>query len=96
MKKKLSTIFVVVSTFAFAQVGINTETPKATLDVVGTPTDLTKADGIIAPRISGNNLANKDALYTSAQTGTIVYVTSGVVVPTTKNCKCDNSRILLL
>jgi hypothetical protein len=84
MKKEILTIFVLISAISFAQVGINTKTPQSTFDVVGDPTDLTKADGIIAPRISGNNLANKDALYTAAQTGTIVYVTSGVVVPTAK------------
>ena len=84
MKKNISTIFVLVSTFTFAQVGVNTDAPKATLDIVGTPTDLTKIDGIIAPRISGNSLSSKDSLYNAEQTGTIVYITSGVAIPTAK------------
>lgn len=69
---------------AFSQVGINTDTPKATLDIVATPSDLTKTDGFIAPRILGNDLASKDALYTSAQTGAIVYATAAVSTPTAK------------
>lgn len=55
-----------------AQVGINTELPQATLDVAGTPTDNSKLDGIIAPRIAGNQLALKT--YTTSQTGAIVFV----------------------
>lgn len=34
------------STALFAQVGINTGTPKATLDIVGFPADKSKLDGI--------------------------------------------------
>ena len=60
------------SGFILAQVGINTETPQATLDVAGKPTITTALDGIIAPRLSGANLATKT--YTSAQTGALVYV----------------------
>ncbi len=73
-----------ISTISFAQVGINTDAPKATLDIMGTPADLTKIDGIIAPRISGNSLSSKDSLYNAEQKGTIVYVTSGVASPTAK------------
>lgn len=59
--------------FASAQVGINTPDPKATLDVVGKPLDTTTFDGIIAPRISGDDLRAK--IYTSDQTGALIYVT---------------------
>lgn len=84
MKKNTLLLLILISTTAFGQVGINTETPKATLDVVATPLDATKIDGFIAPRISGNDLASKDALYTSAQTGAIVYATAAVSSPTVK------------
>lgn len=59
-----------------AQVGINTETPNATLDIEGAPTEVTSMDGLIAPRITGDQLQNKT--YTSEQTGAIVYVTQAV------------------
>lgn len=57
-----------------AQVGINTATPTATLDVTGIPADPLKLDGIIAPRLSGDELSAKT--YTGAQTGAIVYATA--------------------
>jgi hypothetical protein len=55
------------------QVGINTQLPEATLDVVGKPTDLNHFDGIIPPRITGDQLASKT--YSSTKKGTIVFVT---------------------
>lgn len=69
-----------------AQVGIGTQTPAATLDVVGTPSVNESVDGIIAPRISRENLIAKTG-YTAAQTGAIVYITdlSGTVNPATTN-----------
>jgi hypothetical protein len=56
------------------QVGINTKLPEATLDVVGKPTDTNHFDGIIPPRITGDQLAAKK--YTITQKGTVVFVTS--------------------
>lgn len=60
------------------QVGINTENPQATLDVMSNAVDTTKADGIIAPRLKGSDLKNKDSVYRNDQTGSIVYVTEGL------------------
>jgi hypothetical protein len=62
-----------------AQVGINTVTPNATLDVVGKPATITELDGIIPPRITGNQLQAKT--YTNAQNGALVYVTSAATSP---------------
>lgn len=76
MKKIFISGFILCSSFIFSQVGINTETPQATLEVVASPTDLTKVDGVIAPRLSGDQLKSKDALYGTAQTGAIIYATS--------------------
>ena len=61
-----------------AQVGINTDDPKATLDIVGKPSDATMADGFIAPRLTGDQLKAKDAAYSTAQTGAVVYATNAV------------------
>lgn len=62
-----------------AQVGINTESPQATLDVKGTPETAGKLDGIIAPRLTGAQLKAKS--YTAAQTGALVFVTAAETVP---------------
>lgn len=56
------------------KVGINTETPQATLEIVGQPNDNSKLDGVIAPRLTGDQLRGK--VYTAAQTGAVVYITS--------------------
>lgn len=67
-----------VSSMAFSQVGIDTDTPKATLDIKASPTSTTKIDGLIAPRLKGSELKSKNALYTSDQDGAIVYVTEAL------------------
>jgi len=67
------------SAFTFAQVGVNTQNPVVTLDVVGKPTDTSSLDGITAPRITGAQLRAKT--YTTAQTGTLVYITAADTAP---------------
>ncbi|UOV00034.1 hypothetical protein MUU74_08775 [Chryseobacterium daecheongense] len=79
MTKKIFPVVLLTGSFAFAQVGINTESPKATLEVAGTPTDNTKYDGIIAPRITGDQLKAKN--YSASQTGALVYITSADSAP---------------
>lgn len=59
----------------YAQVGINTQTPKATLDIAASPADNNKIDGIIAPRLKGSEIKAKGSLYTSEQEAAIVYIT---------------------
>lgn len=61
---------------AFAQVGINTESPQATLDVVAKKGSQA-ADGILVPRVSASDLSGKDSVYGTAQNGALVFVTSG-------------------
>ena len=82
MEKKLLPVLILISTFTFAQtgnVGINTTTPNATLDVNGKPTDTSHFDGIIAPRLTGTELRAKT--YTSDQLGALVYVTAADTAP---------------
>lgn len=82
MKKFFLPLAFVAAGFVTAQstsdqtgyVGVNTETPKATLDVQGSPENVNKLDGIIAPRLSGDQLAAKT--YTADQTGAIAYATN--------------------
>lgn len=62
-----------LSISVIGQVGINTKLPEATLDVVGKPTDLNHYDGIIPPRITGDQLAAK--IYSPTKKGTIIFVT---------------------
>lgn len=91
MKKKILFILLLLTVIfkANAQVGINTESPKATLDVGAAKTDGTTAEGIIAPKLSLQQLVVKDAKYTTDQVGAIVYVNdiSGTTNTKTVNIK---------
>ena len=64
----------------YAQVGINTSTPAATLDVVASPNDTNKTDGFIAPRLKGSELKVKNSLYGTDQDAAIVYVTEALAL----------------
>ncbi|RNA61548.1 hypothetical protein D1631_06190 [Chryseobacterium nematophagum] len=77
MKKQfITTIAMILSAFALGQVGVNTNAPQSTLDVMGT-TSATKADGILIPRFTVTELAAKDAAYGASQNGALVFVVSG-------------------
>lgn len=86
MKKKILLLCFtfLAGTSVNSQVGINTVTPKATLDVAATNTDGTTSEGIIAPRLTGDQIKAKDAQYLAAQAGSLVYATAAVGTSSTK------------
>lgn len=77
--KKFTPFFLLFCIAMQAQVGIGTTTPQATLDITGEPTISTTLDGVIAPRITGDQLRAKT--YTAAQTAALVYVTAADTAP---------------
>ncbi|MGI9525794.1 MAG: hypothetical protein ACR2MS_01645 [Weeksellaceae bacterium] len=68
-----------VCTLCSAQVGINTDSPAATLDVKNDPKNPNQLEGIIAPRITGTLLRAKT--YTAAQNGALVFITAPDTAP---------------
>ena len=77
MKKSILLVATLIAVSANAQsgrVGINTENPKATLHIAASPDDATALDGVIPPKMAGDQLKAKN--YTAEQEGAIVYVTS--------------------
>lgn len=86
MKKNLiiSGLLLLFSHAANSQVGINNTSPKATLDITAKTADGTKPEGVIAPRLSGDEIKMADSMYGSDQMGTFIYATSPVTVPSTK------------
>lgn len=73
--RKFIYFFLLLMTISLkAQVGINTQTPETTFEVVGKPNDVNHYDGIMPPRITGDQLATKT--YTLSKRGAVVYVTS--------------------
>lgn len=75
MLASMAGLFTIVN----AQIGIDTSAPQASLDVTGKPATPSSLDGIIPPRITGNQLRAKT--YTAAQTGAQVYVTTADSAP---------------
>lgn len=87
MKKfHLFLLFSILITSVFSQVGIGTNSPKATIEIKGQPNSSSIADGVIAPRISRSQLIAKTA-YATDQIGAIVYVSdlSGTTNTATSN-----------
>lgn len=84
MKKHLLLAVLMSAPIFYAQVGINTTTPRATLDISPRNTNGTTAEGVIAPRLTGNQLSAADAKYTASHAGVIVYATSAPSPLTTK------------
>ncbi|NDW08175.1 hypothetical protein [Dysgonomonas sp. 520] len=85
MKKSLLFLSAILAcSITYAQVGVNTESPSATMHVTPTKTDATTPEGIIAPNLTRAQLISKDAQYSSAQRGSIVYVSSISGTATTK------------
>lgn len=76
--------FLFFTTLVFSQVGINNSNPQATLDVTAKTTDGSRPEGLITPRLTGNQIRSGNASYTTAQTGAIIYATSGDSAPAGK------------
>ena len=77
--KILAPIFLLICVSVQAQVGIGTTNPRTTLDITGQPTVTTQLDGVIAPRLTGNQLRAKT--YGATETAAIVYVTAADSAP---------------
>jgi len=78
MRKKILSVFSIalICMSAKGQIGINTQSPKATLDIVGKK-EATSPDGVLVPRSTVAELAAKDTVYGTDQNGALIYVTSG-------------------
>lgn len=85
MKKSFYTIlallFVMSITNSVAQVTIGEiGVPNATLDVRSKRSDVNAHDGIIAPKLTGDELFAKNAAYGADQNGALVYVTAAASI----------------
>ncbi len=84
MKNSITLAVSLLSLTLYAQVGINNNAPKATLDITAKTTDGSKPEGLIAPRLTGDQIQAGDAQYGAAQKGSIVYATAAATSPSTK------------
>lgn len=84
MKKSLLILGLLLSILSFSQLGINTITPRATLYITAKNFNGSTAEGLIVPRLSGDQLKAADAQYGSDQIGSLIYATSAVGTPSAK------------
>ncbi|MEJ5106985.1 hypothetical protein [Chryseobacterium sp. MYb328] len=91
MKKITLLAFVIMGGMVFSQVGINTVSPKSTFDITAKTTDGSKPEGLIAPRLTGDQIKAGDGLYGADQKGSILYVTEpvGTSSPKTININAE-------
>lgn len=82
MKRILCISSLVTISFLSGQVGVNTSTPKATMDL--NKSALTSPEGLLTVRMTGTELASRDNLYAVDQNSTVVYVTAVPGTPTSK------------
>ncbi|CAA7390977.1 hypothetical protein [Chryseobacterium fistulae] len=77
-------LLILLNTKLNAQVGINNTTPKSTFDIVAKNSDGSTPEGIIAPRLTGEQIKAGDTNYTTEQIGNIIYATTAVGIASTK------------
>lgn len=90
-KNAIMILSTLIGISAFGQTGINNFDPKATLDIAAKSTDGSKPEGVIAPRLTGDQIKAADSQYGVAQTGTILYATEAVSAPSTKTTTITKS-----
>lgn len=85
MKKNLlCLILLIVFNMTFSQIGIYTVDPKATLDITAKTTDGSSPEGVIIPKLSGDQIKSSDAVFGQAQKGTLIYATLPVSASSVK------------
>lgn len=84
MKNKFSLPVILLFGILSGQVGINTTEPKTTFDVAASPLSNQKADGVLIPKLSGDDLRAKNNLYEAPQHGALLYITSADSQPAGK------------
>jgi hypothetical protein len=93
MQKFITTAYIlgmaIFSQSMFGQVGINTTTPNATLDIKPKTTDGSKAEGLLIPQLDGDIIKAADTQYKPIHKGIIIYAKSAVTTPSIKTANID-------
>lgn len=85
MKKNLYSSFLLLTfNILFSQIGINNPSPKSTFEVTAKTIDGSQPEGIIAPKLTGDQIKLADPVYGTDQKGALVYATSAVTTASTK------------
>lgn len=86
MRKIVSFLSLILlgTTVYYAQVGVNTDSPQASLDISAKTTDGSKPEGVLAPRLTGDQIQLADGQYNATQRGMIIYATNPTTAPAGK------------
>ncbi|MDR6159060.1 hypothetical protein QF023_002576 [Chryseobacterium sp. SLBN-27] len=84
MKNIITMAACLCSLIIYSQVGINTNNPQASLDITAKTTNGSKPEGLIAPRLTGDQIQAGDAQYGTAQKGAIIYATAAATSVSSK------------
>lgn len=91
MKKIILPIAILAFAIAYSQVGINIANPNATMDIAAKTTDGSKPEGLIAPRLTGDQIRAANSQYNTVQTGAIVFASSADSAPAGKTINITTS-----
>lgn len=69
---------------AEGKVGIGTINPRSTIDITSKSSDSSVPDGVLIPRLTGDQLKAKENTYDVTHNGTLVYVTQSVTNASSK------------
>lgn len=83
LKKIIICAPIFIASIFSAQVGINNSLPQGTLDITKSSVS-TLPDGLITPRLTGDELKAKDGTYGLLQNSTVVYVTTAAIISSMK------------
>ncbi|PQL94888.1 hypothetical protein [Apibacter adventoris] len=94
MKRSLVALIMLfsISFSGNAQVGVNTNTPMATLHIENLPSSATVAEGILIPRVTVADLDAQDSKYQNDQNGSLVFVTDNSMGTQGKKTSNINGR----
>ncbi|MGQ8868557.1 hypothetical protein [Myroides sp. TSA_177.3] len=84
MRKIIFFVVVLFANIMQAQTGINTQNPNASLEIAALPDQANVVDGLIVPKLTGDQLKAKDNLYGNNQEGTMIYIISPSLITTPK------------
>ncbi|WP_027381431.1 hypothetical protein [Chryseobacterium daeguense] len=84
LKKQMIIGTITIPLIVFGQIGINNIDPQTTLDITAKSTDGSRAEGLLVPRLTGDQIKSADSKYGSSQKGTIIFATSAVTISSSK------------
>ncbi len=86
----ITAVTLALSASSKGQISINNNAPQATLDITAGTTDGSAPEGLIPPRLTGNQIKSSDNQYGSAQKGVIIYATAAVTTASAKTANISD------